>query len=452
MQTPPTITSLTLLLADSLHKVRKREAGEIAVDEIESASFLVYRAMTNRSRHYHDLTHLFHVARDLPALAKLAAIYHDVVYFSVDGGFPTDVGERLADVMVCHDDRIYLTTSADEMVSDVATIFGFTAGQQLKQEGGLSEFLSAVLAVRELRNFLSDQNLWAVAACIEATIPFRPAVDGVTPTDLLGMRLGCLRRGTLSLTEEEIHDIKILAVRIANADVQSFGKPELSHFIENTWQILTETNADFHQAGAYSILTYRESLVRMKMFLSHLDPTVIFRQYGNTPDHDSYQTLIECSKDHLRDSLEYVKAHIVATSVVEALAERSGGDGPLSYFIGAADAGIFQNLAAVDRAPNVKNSNQPSWNDQVMAELKSKLAGVPRFDHALLPLAAYFYELLGSGGIAELAGHACEVYEKKQNWKWFIELLPREAISEVATAMARSAVLRKDRFNEWINP
>ena len=444
MQSPPTITDLTKMLADSLHEVRGAESHSIPVDAIESASSLVYRAMTNQSRHYHDLSHLFDVADDLPALAKLAAIYHDVVYFSVDGGLTPEVSKSIGDAIAFHDDRIFLSTLPNEMVLDVATIFGFTSVQEVKLENGLSEFLSAVLAVRELSKFLNDQKLWAVAACIEATIPFRSAVNGLTPEDLLGKRLGSLRRGNLALTEEEIHEIKLLAVKIANADVQSFGKPDLSNFIANTWQILSESNKNFHQSGSFFIRMYREDLMRMKTFLSMLQPKVIFRQYGNTPDHDAYQAQIECSRNHLRDSLEYVKAHIAAISVVEALAELSGGDAPLSDFIGAADSGIFQYLDGV-------NSDHPLRNEKALAELKRRHAGVQRFDHALLPLAAYFYELLGTDGISELVDRAHDVLAGKQNWRWFLTVLPRDILSPIVTVISQCAVMRKDRLAEWIS-
>lgn len=450
MQGAATITDLTQLLADALHDVRGGEGGALPVDEIESASFLIYRAMTNRSRQYHDLSHLFLVAHNLPALAKLAAIYHDIVYFPVDGGFSPDVSERIGDVVVRQENRIVLTTAADEMMSDLATIFGFTAGQELKQEGGLSEFLSAVVAVRELSAFLSDHDLWAVAACIEATIPFRPAVENLTPDDLLGLRLRGLRRGGLVLTEEEIDGIQILAARIANADVQNFGKPDLSYFIENTWQILTESNADFHAAGAYSIQTYREALVGMETFLSQLDPGVIFRRHGNTPDRDAYQALMECCRKNLLGALDYLKAHIAALSVVEAVAALTGGDGPSCYLMGAADSGILQNLVLVERLPIVKHAEQPAFDDEVLGALKCKHAGVDRFDSMFSPLAAYCYELLGNRGIAELVDRAHEVHAGKRDWRWFLADVPREVLREVASAMTCCAVMRKERFVEFL--
>lgn len=442
MKQPATVSDLALLFGESLEQVRGQQGVSPSVEEIESAAFLVFQAMTSRSRDYHGLSHLFNVAENLPALARLAAIYHDIVYFHVDGGFPPNVSERIGDVVVRRCDGIFLIDTPDELMSDLATLFGFSAGQELRHDGGLSEFLSAALAVRELCRFLSVKDLWAVAACIEATIPFRPAVRGMTADAILGERLGFLRRENLALTPEEIETIQLLAVQMANADVQSFGQPDLNNFLENTWQLLPEINPEFHKVGAYSIRSYRVALVQMEGFLTQLDRQVIFRRHGNTPDDAAYEMLIQRSGDNLRCAAEYLRANIAAMSVLEALAELTGGDGPISYFTGAADSGKPRMHDLLHRV----NSAQPPLDADVLHALKCGRASVNRFDNASSPLVAYFYEWLGTAGIAELARRAAEVDAGNKDWKWLLAALPREVVSDVAMAMAQIAVVRKERF------
>lgn len=446
-----TVSDLARLLAESLEEVRGGRGAAPRAEEIESATFLVFQAMTSRSRDYHGLSHLFNVAEGLPALARLAAIYHDMVYFHVDGGFPPNVSERIGDVVEHRADKIVLTTAPDDMLADLATLFGFSPGQELKHDGGLSEFLSAALAVRELRKFLGLKDLWAVAACIEATIPFRVAVQGMTPDAMLGQRLGCLRSGTAALTDGEIERIQILAVRMANADVQSFGQPDLSNFLENTWQLLPETNPEFHKVGAYSIRSYREALVRMEGFLSNLDPRVIFRRHGTTPGDDEFHALIQRAGNNLRCASEYLRANIAAMVVLEALAELTGGDGPISYFTGATDSGQPQIDDLLRHVGILTNPAPPPLDAEVLRLLKVGRASVSSFDTASSPLVSYFYELLGSAGIAELIRRANEVHTGKQDWKWLLAVLPREVVSDVATAISRIAVARKDRFREFLS-
>jgi hypothetical protein len=446
-----TVSDLARLLTESLEEARDGQGFAPSAEEIETATFLIYQAMTSRSRDYHGLAHLFNVAEELPAIARLAAIYHDIVYFHVDGGFPPNVSERIGDVVEHHSDRIFLTTAPDALLADLAAIFGFSPGQELKHDGGLSEFLSAALAVRELQGFLGLKDLWAVAACIEATIPFRVTVQGTTPDDLLGKRLACLRNGSAALTDEEIETIQILAVRLANADVRSFGQPDLGNFLENTWQLLPETNPEFQRVGAYSIRSYREALVRMEGFLSNLDPDVIFRQHGTTPGDDEFQVMVHHAVSNLRSGSEYLRANIAAILVIEALAELTGGDGPISYFIGATDSGQPQIHDLLHQVGILTDSAAPPLDAGVLRVLKFGPASVNGFDTASSLLVGYFYQLLGTAGITDLLRRASEVHGGKQDWKWFLAALPREVVSDVAMAICGIAVARKDKFREFLS-
>ncbi len=304
--------------------------------------------------------------------------------------------------------------------------------------------------MRELHRFLSVKQLWAVAACIEATIPFRAAIQEMTPDCMLGKRLGSLLSGTIALTDEEITEIQILAVRMSTADVQSFGQPDLSNFLGNTWQLLPETNPEFNKVGAYSIRSYREALIHMEGFLSNLDPQVIFRRHGTTPSDDEFQAMIQCATKNLRCAAEYLKANIAAMVVLEALAELTGGDGPISYFIGAMDSGQPQIHDLLHHVGILPNATQPQLDAEVLRILKFDRTDASRFDGASSQLVAYFYKLLGTAGVAELVRRASEVQTGKPNWKSHLAVIPCEVLSDVAQAVAQIAVARKDRFREFI--
>jgi hypothetical protein len=62
---------------------------------------------------------------------------------------------------------------------------------------------------------------------------------------------------------------------------------------------------------------------------------------------------------------------------------------------------------------------------------------------------AYFYELLGTAGTAELVRRASAVHAGEQDWKWFLAVLPREVVGDVASAMSRIAVARQDLFRDF---
>jgi hypothetical protein len=448
MSPPVSVSGLAQLLAQSLEEVRAGRGTAPSAQDIESATFLAYQAMTGRSRDYHGLAHIFAVAEGLPALARLATVYHDIVYFHVDGGFPPSVSTRLGDVVELRDNKVFLTAKPDALVSDLATIFGFTPGQELSPFGGLSEFLSAALAVRELTPFLSKQDLWAVAACIEATVPFRKETQGNTQDAQLGKRLALLRDGAAALSPQDIERIQVLAVQLANADVQSFAQEDLGDFLEDTWKLLPETNPELQKVGAYSIRKFREGLGRMEGFLSNLDPGVIYRQHGTTPSAANFAAMRERAANNLRRATDYLRAKIVAMCVLEGLAELTGGDGPISYFTGAADSGqtqVHQLLHPLTLAA------PPPLDADVLRVLTVGRHGQSRFDTAASPLAAHFYTLLGSAGVAQQVVRARDVYAAKQDWKWFLSGLPRDVVVDVAQAMSQVAVVRKQRFQEFIN-
>jgi len=60
----------------------------------------------------------------------------------------------------------------DILLAIATSIFGFKSHQTLLPFAGLNEFLSAMLACRELEKSLTLKQLVRIVVCIEATIPF----------------------------------------------------------------------------------------------------------------------------------------------------------------------------------------------------------------------------------------------------------------------------------------
>ncbi|HAJ62435.1 MAG TPA: hypothetical protein DCP31_26955, partial [Cyanobacteria bacterium UBA8543] len=74
-----------------------------------------------------------------------------------------------------------------EIVTD---IFGLAPGQVLSPFAGQNEFLSALIAALSLSPLLKESQVAQIAACIEATIPFRPLSSaGLKPSEILHQRL-----------------------------------------------------------------------------------------------------------------------------------------------------------------------------------------------------------------------------------------------------------------------
>ena len=243
----------------------------------------------------------------------------------------------------------------------VESIFGYQPNQVIHVGNGLNEFLSAVIAVRELSGLLSIDQLAQIACCIEATIPFRP-VDkdsGKTHMDRLYDRMVLTARkfqlkGLLATNDEEVDgnannadkdDAKFTypeivkciqrACILSNCDVGNFGTTDRFWFLDNTWSLLPETNESLRNQFVYSVQQFHHAMKKMYDFFGFLQPEVVFHQFRNVPSKDELDRMINECRKNLEFGKTYVAAKLLAMSLVAALAVLTGGDGaPLSLFTG----------------------------------------------------------------------------------------------------------------------
>ena len=190
--------------------VLSNSSGELnheVVEKAESMSNFIYECMSNTARTYHVVQHVFDVIEAnlcriedgsdeqpvLDAIAILAALFHDCVYSQVDGGLSAAQYEKLKGAIQQENDgTLKVTSSALDSGVDqqlCITIFGIHEDRILSPSNSQNELLSAIIAVRDLESILSKDQLVEIAVAIEATIPFRVAVDGKSALELLFDRL-----------------------------------------------------------------------------------------------------------------------------------------------------------------------------------------------------------------------------------------------------------------------
>jgi len=439
------VSQLVRLFRATLSEINR----DASIEAIEAMSFLVFQAMSGRSREYHGVGHVFAVASGLPPLGRLAAIYHDTVYLQVDHGIIPVVWDKIRDIgKVQNISGFGLAAVLDEQTHDVAMIFGFEPGAQIDIHDGPNEFLSAVLAVRELAPFVDRKESWTIAACIEATIPFRGKnAQGQLATEVLEQRLKRLAalRGE-TFTSKELTEIIKLAVRVSNSDVQSFAQADVGAFLDDTWKLLPESNPEFHSAGAFSLRSYREALSKTEIFLSQLDPEVIFQQHGGVPTDRVFGIMIGRATANLAKGCEYLRAKIVTIAILEALADITGGDAPVSYFTGSAESGevMAYNLLPDDEA--LPESGFPAVDPMVLHVLTYGRMLEASFDTSKSPLSAHLYEVLGTMGINKQAERARLVQAGQHDWRWFLDGFCPELVSAIARAVSEIAVERRSRL------
>jgi hypothetical protein len=290
--------------------------------QLEDLVITVHRAMTAPGRNYHRIEHAFNLVDIDQPLHTLAAFFHDIVYYQVDREIPPDLHAAIAGYIERLDttaDELTISTrppANDRAFLMALRLFDFSPGQNLSLDSNMNEFLSTLVMIKKLAGLLSEKDLLQLIVLIEATIPFRPDLaDGSSHFDLLEQRLTRISRDyALQLDQSAIEAMVRSAVVLANRDLQGFAAGKVSVFLDQTWQLLPETNVDLRIREGYSISAYRLAMQKMEAFLNYLQAGQIFRQYRGTPANNELQRLLELAGHNLRVGSAYLGIKLLASA------------------------------------------------------------------------------------------------------------------------------------------
>ncbi|MCX7999656.1 MAG: hypothetical protein N3A69_12015, partial [Leptospiraceae bacterium] len=349
------------LLYWSIEKL-ERSLTEEEMSNLTEIAYMIINSMTGNWRHFHTTEHIFEVGGEEDPIEILAAFFHDMVYTQVDYGIHINLSGYIYPFIFEKENFLFIRkkTPDSNLFELLLLIFGFQRGQKLIPFSGQNEFLSALVAVQALSPFLRFSNLAQVAACIEATIPFRKVENGISCYDILKKRLEFVNQiFHFDWNEEIIDHILFRCVRLATRDIQNFGSPDPVRFLDNTWNLMPETNHDLRTPNSYSIADYRISMMKMLNFLKTLTPEQIFHQYKSVPSSEKLQEYFSNTRKNLRIAELYLKSKILTVGILEALSFRIGRNTPLATLIGE----IPQDKIVIPTLdyflPNLKKPYQP---------------------------------------------------------------------------------------------
>jgi hypothetical protein len=314
--------------------------GHADQEQLITISDLIIQTMTGPWRSFHTPNHIFEVGAGGDAIEVIAALFHDLVYVQVDQGISVNISRYISPYIKEEQEQLVILNppelKEDTIFRMVLMLFGFHHGQALLPMSGQNEFLSALIAGKALENILPLTSLTEIAACIEATIPFRPQLDsGLTSSDLLfGRLVNTNDEFKLGWDHPAIAEIVKRSVRLSNRDVENFASANSSHFLNNTWNLIPETNHDLKNINSYTVQGYRISMQKMEGFMNFLSPEIVFRRYRNEPDEKTYQQLLKQTSQNLEVSRLYLGTKLTSIAILEALSFRIGDDIPLSTMMG----------------------------------------------------------------------------------------------------------------------
>jgi hypothetical protein len=424
---------------------------QLSATALEQMGLFIFVTMEGKNRQFHVTKHLFDVSQDMNPCQSLAALFHDLVYYQIDKGYPPQAAELLLPFIAETANNLLIKADAPAQVSfDLClNIFGFSRGQELGVFTGQNEFLSALVAALLLNNLLTTKDLATVVACIEATIPFRKKdAAGKSCYDKLAERLNQYgATQTPTWQPAEVDTMVQQAVILANNDVKNFAAEDVGVFLDGTWNLLPEIHTALRQRGIYTIKSYRNALDKMEAFFHFLQADNIFHQYKNVPHQADYQVLIERTTENLRISKLYLGVKLLPIAIIEAAAELTGGDAPLSFFVGDVQVQGQNLIRAEDFLPSlVELPNLQADKDETVFHLLAYGRKSPtHFDLQNSPISAYVYQVLGADRCNILLESAKEFFVGKLTAKEFLSTQDsptQEVIVAVIKACASIAETR----------
>lgn len=426
----------------------------VSLKKVEDLAIMVHRAMTAQARKYHTTEHVFQLADPSDPLQSFAALFHDIIYYQVDRGFSPEIYTIISSYIRERGDEIFLIKTInpdDRLFMLTLAVFGFEAGQKLSLFGGLNEFLSALVMHKELEGILPEKDLIDITVCIEATIPFRGKNDnGQSYADILEERLKAINeKYTFFMKPGEIEDVIKRAVVFSNKDVGNFCEKDPSRFLDSTWKLLPEMNASLRSRELYSIRDYRQALQKMEGFLGRLNLDNIFHRYKGVPVEKEFQQMVTYAHTNVSIALEYLRVKLLTIIILEALAEVTGGDVPLSLFMGDLQQEAADVKSSGDFLLVVGESRFIDQSSPVFKLLDSGRASESSFDIKNSPLSAFLYKNIGPAKIKQLLGSAKDMIAGKLSALDFLNSIDRPIVSAIAQTNAQMALTRRKQLLQF---
>lgn len=432
----PTLQRLVAMFRAAMEQLGKSPTEM----DLEGWAVLIHASMSGRGRSYHTVDHVFDVNGGADAIGSLAVLFHDTVYCEVDGGLPRGLEQHLGDALQLDGSRVELgpfDPKTDVLRALVAQLFGYTPGQAVTS--GLNELASALLSVRALRSHLDLAELAQVVTCIEATIAFRaPGVE-----EKLAERLAKAdETHKLGLGAQGVERAVARAVKVANRDVGNFAYEDAGAFLSHTWEIIPETNATL-RAPAYTLSEYRIAMTKMSGFLGSLTPDRVIREFRGTPDAKTLEEQRKRTAINLARGTRYLREKLLAARVLESLATLTGGDAPVSLFMGDLPGEHDGSSLRLETLLSVPSRATASDVDpEVLRLLLEGRKKESDFDLRTSPLAAHIYAGLGD----EKSDRALQVAD---GWP-LLEALPPAILIPIARGCAQMAPTRAKALGEVI--
>jgi hypothetical protein len=405
---------------------------------VEQWGFSIHAALSAPGREFHNHAHVIGIATGGDPLQVVAALYHDAVYIQLDHGPPRSMRGEIYRALSPVEGgwRVRPFIPGDDVITDVVAVFGRHVDDVVTPTTGLNEMASAIVASIQLSSVLDRQQRIAVAACIEQTIPFR-----VDPVTALRERLVAL-----GLSGERLDETVRRAVRLGNRDVENFADDDPGRFLDNTWKLLPESTPALHMPIVYTVRDYRVALQKMEAFLAWLPPDRVFHAWDDEPAPPVYADWLARTVRNLALAVRYLRAKLYSIAVIEALAELSGGDVPLDYFMGGLQSHRGPESPRIEAylPPGGTTAGDPALQ-RLLAQGR---ASESRFDTTASPISAFLHVTVGEPAMDKGLDTARQWWAGALDASGFLAAQPGRPVAVIARAASAIMETRRERLRE----
>ncbi len=446
-------TSLTNKYIEIISEVFSSLQKTVTAEDVERIAVLLVRAMGGESRDYHAPEHSIDVSKTKSPIARIAALFHDIIYVQVDSswrqGLIDCLGPMVPDDGLKLDVKHGLTQSSDPWLWAIAVLFGMEENDSVIPGKGINEFLSALVAHHFLSPFLSTNEMLRVLACIESTIPFRRTdTRGNSPEKLLISRLqkACHSLAILGFTANEI-EVAIDDCRaMVSTDLSSFAASDPGIFLSDTWSVMFENNSTLRN-NYFFINEYRKAIFGVLDFIGSLDTSYMFWGKSN----HALQTL-ESQSFYASRNIElssiYLKAFATGLCLLEAIAIETGGDLPFETMVGALKRSREHLPKTIDKY--LKITSDPKLVGHYKTAFNYLLSGRTkraRFDRKEFVLGALILSTVEAKGLDKLFNFCRAFSSGSMGALELLNKFPQNTLRQTLSAVRHTAYHRSNRLS-----
>lgn len=403
-------------------------------EDCTKLAWIIYNSMTTNGRVYHAMSHVFDISKNMNGpILILSALCHDVIYFQIDKAFDEEQAKALEGVLVLDTQPLTLVADCnDSLVESVVRLYGFTPGAEL-QKSGTNEFLSAIIGLRLFKKWLPLPYLIQIASCIEATIPFRPTIEGKSPMDRLYDRLADVAKDQ---SEEWLVETVRMAAATANCDLCSFDSDDLDFFLDSSWKLIPEARPALLEEDCplMEYLSELHSLAGRSNFLKGAVPN-IFQSFRQVPSDAEMEEKQRKTYENLGLVIAYANVRMLQLMVLVEFATVAGEDPRTALIRSFLEMEISE---ATEPSETLTSTER-----QIRHWLVNGRKACFPWDPAVSSLGGYLFDTLGTNGVSE----AVEIGKnQKEGSHEILEHLPKPVIKTVASSLASLFPDKAERY------